>query len=334
MKLIKKPFAFLLLAILVFSMTACGEKDQDQATMPEAAPEILEAAMGRIEDATEMDIDMTMKMDIGMMGQSMNMTTNARSLIFTDPLKAKVEATVEAEGQEGNETVTTYIGKEGDEHFIYMNLGDTWSKQSIGDIESALSTYGKQDTDLYVQNKDSFSIKETVEEDGKTYTVLTGSMPKEAVQELFADSGVGDQLGMGGLDASILEGIDLEGFALNVWVDNETVTVKKIFMDMSAFMKTIMDSVLGGIAGTLTDEDLKASGVESASDLSIDVNVCTMEVVYNKTKDVESFDIPKEALDAEVTDMGLGDPGLGTEDATLEDESTEGESEEDPAATE
>jgi hypothetical protein len=291
MKNFRKLTALLCLAALTLAMTACGSKE----SLPESAAEIIDVAMSKMEKEKDMEVDMKMEMDMAMLGESMSMVMSGKSLIFSDPLKAKVEMNIDM-GAQGSEQTTVYLGKEDDKYYTYTEMQGTWMKQAIGDseLDSALSGYGgSQDVEIYKRNKDAFSIIDTVNEDGKEYTVLEGNLPKDSFEEVFNSMGMGEQLGQLGIDDSALAGLELEeDLKIIVWVDNKTVTVKKMSMDMTSLMNTLMNSIMGASMAAMEE-------AETSMDFGIEIGKCTMEMDYIKFGKIENFEIPKEALEAE-----------------------------------
>lgn len=276
---------FLIVAMVVSGLTGCGEKD------------LYVTAMQKANDAKSVEatatMDFAMKISAGGQEVPLEMKMDMDMSMFTEPLKTKVDATMNMSDKKVK--MTNYIAKEGDNYMSYMNSEGKWMKMTVcpaGEIETAKQQSGIFEAASFMRDKASLTEKEDVTENDKTYQVYDGKMTKEMLKESMKSS-------MGGLTSSLTGGtIDEEmmnkmidnmaDVPYTLWLDKETESLYRVKFSMKGLMESVMETAM--------KEALKRQkGVES---LKITVDKCDMDIIYKNYDAAQDFEIPKEALAA------------------------------------
>lgn len=297
MKFYNKLISLTMVVIMMFSVAACGggnggneegEVSQQQSTAP-TPEEIVKAAEEKMQEATSVESNMTMDMVMTSQGQTVNMKTNMDMISFTDPMKLKMDMTIDMGEQLGGTQMMQFYADETDGNMtMYMNMMGSWYKQNVP--EEQLAQYDtKENLSTYLDNSTGFTEAGTEQVNGEDATKYDGVITGSQINEVLKASGALDDLEpmLAGtdLDASTLYE-DLPDIKMSIWVNAEQYPVK-YEMDMTAMMQGLMDKVV-------------AISQQEQQDVIIPFTVDTMKIsMTNKNfNNAADFEIPEEAKNA------------------------------------
>jgi hypothetical protein len=285
-----KRFSTLCCAIaLVFALAACGTSEASVA-------DILAAADKKVSEAKSMETDETMDTDMvmTMQGQSTTMKTNTvmNIVMFNDPMKMKVNMTMNLDmGELSAGTpmepmkMDMYIAGEDSNYKMYANDGTGWTSQAV-DMSSIKQYDPKTIMEMCLKSADS-SVKDKEEtiNDVKA-TKYTGVIKGDAQEEVVKSSGMLDNMSSLGID---LEGIDwktlyseMGDMPISIWINEEGYPVR-FEMDM----KDLFNKVYQKLIEQMGEE---AAGAQiSCTKVLVSMNCKN----YDKATD---FEIPAEAM--------------------------------------
>lgn len=225
-------------------------------------------------DNCEAAMKMSMEMTDG--EESYKMSMDSKMKIMTTPeYKANIVMSMDM-GELGTYDVDTYIMKEGDTYYTYMNTMDTWMKQEIASdaIEDEIATYSDQvNMDVYIKNMKNFSLTGEEKIGEKDTYKIEGTISGDSIKEIMENSTVGD------FAAVDLEGIDFAAMgdlAVSLWVGKDDFTPVKIYMDMTAMLNSMM----------------------TADEAGVTVSSCILELEYTGFGTVTDITLPEEAKNA------------------------------------
>lgn len=281
MKWNKKFLAVAAAMAMAFTAAGCGgNAGSSDSTDVEA---LLTKAQETMDSVESMAMDMDMEIGMAMGEESIDMVTSAKILAVSEPLKMKMDMSVDM-GEMGSQSMQMYAEEKDGQFLTYTNVDGAWYAQSV--TADSLAQYNAEgNMDLYLKNISNFS--KTGEEDingvtaSKIEGVLTGDAMKEAIQE----SGVLDSVESMGLSAEDIEAIYSSDLPLAMWIDADGYVVK-YEMDMTAMMQTVMDQAM-------------ANAGEAAGDVKIEINKTTISMTCKDFNAVE-VEIPAEAANATV----------------------------------
>ena len=291
-KLMKQMLLGIVMLLMLGILTGCGKM---------TAEEIIEKYTSS--NASVDNCEATMKMNMGMSDgtNELNIVVDSDMKLMTTPeYKANVTMKMDM-GEMGSYDMDTYIVKEDDSYYTYINTMDTWMKQEIAsdNIDAELATYSDQvNADVYIKNMQNFNLagEETVGEK-ETYKI-EGIVTGEALKEVLENSSAADYA------AADLDDIDfstLGDLTITLWIDKKEFTPVKMYMDMTQMMNSLM----------------------TGEDLGVSISTCTMELEYTGFGTVTEITLPEEAKDAilmETEDTETSDDAETSEDTTEETE--------------
>lgn len=277
MKFGKRAVALALGAALAVSLTACGS-----GTNKEDASAKIQAALEKVNEVKNLDATMQMKMDMSIMGQSIETDTTMNMTCFNDPVKVKADMTMSM-GTLGSVSMSVYADATDDNYTIYTYIGDSWITQDAD--ASQLKQYdAQQSIDLYLSSGAEYAHAGTEDINGATADKYTGIIRGDALAEVMKSSGATSSL-----ETSLGSGVnvedlysDLGDMPITVWIDQATGYPVRYYMNMTDVMQTMMTKVL--------------SGEEGGDSLTIGEVEITMDC-FNFNNATE-FEIPAEALAA------------------------------------
>ena len=252
MKHAKKLMAALFAVVMLIAMTACSP----QMTLEQKMQKALEN-MNSMKNA---DADMSMDLEMGMMGMTVSMQMKGNIVTFTDPVKMKMDMTLNALGQE--QTMEMYAQQTEEGITTYANAAGTgWQVQQLSSEEFAeqYSSSMNGSADVFLKAMKDFTQAEGTEEiNGRKTIKVEGMINGADIAEALKASGMMDAMGseMGAADLDMV----------------------------NALVETAMEGV--------------DSTEELGVDLNMQISKCRVEMTYNKINDAEDFTIPQEALDA------------------------------------
>lgn len=317
MKTLKKLAALIMCVVIAAGcLSGCGGVN-DEETLTSAVKSINSAK----------SFDMVAKttgktaLKMGDISQDMNMNSEIKSTQFTDPLKAKVISSTKL-ASTAVET-ESYLQKENGNYVVYAKTEDTWSKVSLGDMESALSTSGLN----YVQNQleedvSKYTKKEDRDVEGKKYLVYEYTVSGEEVKKMIggATSSV-EGLFNDAEESEKMEKVlndmvkDIGDITMTILIDRDKKVIYQIEYSMTEMMNTVMKS----LTKTISDMEVE-EGKDAGNPITFDVKEMDMTVTYSNIDSAADFEIPKEALEAEEVDLSGASSSESEESPTESEE--------------
>lgn len=293
----KKILAFMMTVVLAMSLAACGDDAAGSGTPNDAAgsaEETVEAEVDPYETAlenmkavTSMDAQMVMEMDmaVGADGeeQSMEAVTTMDMVCFTDPVRLKLDMTMDM-GEIGSVTQNVYAeAAEDGTYTMYLYDGESWTVQNVEN--AAVEQYDARGNML--ANMDSsyhYVAAGTEQVDGANAYKYTGKITGDDLNETMISSGALDSFSSLGIDESQLESMmtDLGEIPVTMWIDEATLYPVKYEMDMTAAMDKLMANML------------EAMG-DQASGLTISIPKLKVFMTCSNFNAATAFEIPEEA---------------------------------------
>ncbi len=307
----KKVVALILTGVLAMSATACGDKSSADANASvntdvqagaqdtaepasEAQPDVdpMEEAMKNMESVTNMEAQMIMDMDmtISAEGQeeAVESNTTMNMVCFTDPLKIKMDMTVDMGDQGSANTQVYVVPSENDTYNVYMYDGQSWASQEVTESDmaaSGLADYDARSSMLnYIGDGSKYTQEGTEQIDGGNAYKYSYVLTEEELKDQMKESGALDSVSQLGLDVSQVDSM-LDGLGdvtAYVWIDEATMYPVKYEMDMT----TVMDSLMKNMVEAMGDQ---AEGVS--------MSVPEMKVVMtcSNFNNATDFTVPDEA---------------------------------------
>lgn len=302
MKKRNKILALMLAAALAMSMTACGGKDtgsENTASETEAEAEApaeeeidpFAAAQENMAEVSNLDATMLMEMDMEMgadgQTQAMESDTTMEMTTFTDPLRLKMEMTMDMNaGDAGNMTQNMSIYAETAEDgtcTMYLYDGNSWQAQEV-EASDVAEYNASNDMAAYLSDDYGFEAAGTDQVDGANAYKYSGKITGDDMKEVLLSSGALDQFSSLGIDASQLEGMmdGLGEISIDLWIDEATLYPVKYEMDMTAVMDALMSNMI------------EAMG-DQAAGLTMSIPKMTISMTCYNYNAATEFEIPAEA---------------------------------------
>lgn len=229
MKFYNKLISLTMVVIMMFSVAACGggnggneggEVSQQQSTAP-TPEEIVKAAEEKMQEATSVESNMTMDIVMTSQGQTVNMKTNMDMISFTDPMKLKMDMTIDMGEQLGGTQMMQFYADETDGNMtMYMNMMGSWYKQNVP--EEQLAQYDtKENLSTYLDNSTGFTEAGTEQVNGEDATKYDGVITGSQMNEVLKASGALDDL------EPMLAGTDLD--ASTIYEDLPDITMSIVY---------------------------------------------------------------------------------------------------------
>ncbi|MCG8482167.1 MAG: hypothetical protein MJA31_02565 [Clostridia bacterium] len=282
----KKILTILLCLTLLISMTACSGKDMTQGKAPE---EILEEAITKAAEWEnyEMALETHMIMDIPPQGEiEMNMT--GVGVAFIKPLKMHMTMSMHMPQMEESQNIEQYIVQEEETFSIYQNYEGQWYKNVMeGEgIEELMSVDPMESIQLFVKHIKSAEIVEEEKINDKDAVRIDVTVSFDMYKELMETNGSLDMSAMFGMDVFEMLG-SMGDLTYSIWVEKESLNVVKYHMNLSEAMNKMAEAM---------------QEIEEVPQELIDVyqtSQMEMSVTLSNQNNVEDFEIPEEALNAE-----------------------------------
>lgn len=211
----------------------------------------------------------------------MESVTTMDMACFNDPLKIKMEMTIEVAGE--SQEMSVYGEEEDGTYMMYVYDGSSWQSQEVERTD--LGEFDARDSMLSSIGDGSVYTAEGEEQiDGANAYKYSYVMTEEETKQAVLSSGALDQLSSLGIDESQIEGMlsGLGDITTYVWIDAETLYPIRYEMDMTDVMDALMVSMVEAIG-------------EQAEGLSM--NVPKMEIIMtcSNFNNVADFSVPDEA---------------------------------------
>ncbi len=291
MKFFNKLISLAMVIVMMFSIAACGGGNSggeggetpQESTAP-TPEEVVKAAENNMREATSIESNMTMDMAMTSDGQTVNMKTNMDMISFTDPMKLKMDMTMDmGEQLGGTQTIQFYADETDGAMTMYMNMMGNWYKQNVP--EEQLAQYDtKENLSTYLDSSTGFTEAGTEQVNGEDATkydgVITGSQMNEVLKASGALDDLEPMLAGTDLDASTIYE-DLPDITMSIWINAEQYPVK-YEMDMTAMMQGLMDKVMA----------------TAQQEQALTVDAMKISMTNKNFNNAADFEIPEEAKNA------------------------------------
>lgn len=301
----KKVLSLILSGVLVLSATACGKSSNDAGAavntntqtetqdsaepVSEAQPEVdpMEESMKNLESVTSMEAQMVMDMDMTISAngqeQVIESTTTMDMLCFNDPLKLKMDMTMDM-GDQGSVDMQIYAEPSESGTFnVYMFDGQSWSTQETA--ESALAEYDARSNLMsYIGDGSLYKQEGTEQVNGANAYKYSYVLSEEEMKQQMLDSGALDSVSSLGLDVSQIDSMldDLGDITAYVWIDETSYYPVQYEMDMTTAMNSLMANMIEALG-------------DQAEGLSITVPELKVVMTCSNFNNATDFTVPDEA---------------------------------------
>ena len=266
-------------AAMTIFVSGCGGSQVDTAEVDT----LLAQAKNTMETVESMAAEMTMEMDMGMNGETIETTTLASIRSQQNPLTMAMEMSmVMSDGTEVDQ-MQMYAVEEDGHLRTYMSTADVWYAETLELGE--LSQYNAEENmDLYLDHITDITSSKQEEVNGTKTTKITGVITGDAMKEAIAGSGLTASAQSMGISEEMMADLydELGDLPISLWIDAEGY-VLKYEMDMTEMMQKIMN------------ESMKAMGA-SEEDLLVKIEKTGITMVCSQFNAVEEIVIPEAAL--------------------------------------
>lgn len=283
MKKTSKILAALLALCMMVAFAACdaapAASDSTPASAPESQPAestpaeggastdasaLVAEAATNMEAADGVSYDMTMDMDMTVMGQQVTTTMDGTISMVQEPLQLSMVMDVETAGQAMQ--MEMYAVQDGDTVTMYTKMGDEWTETTatVEDVKSqanadAAANYLNGLQDVTIEGDETIGGVECVKVSG----VVTG----DDAQEAMAQGGGLDTFAQSGVDLSAI--LDSMSVPVTVWISKDGGDMMRMEMDMTQTMNDMLDIIFASV------DTSELEGV--TLDYSVDGFTMTME---------------------------------------------------------
>lgn len=287
---IKKLIAVIIAVTMVVGLAACGDGGTSGG---DSIADIMKNAEEALEAVGSMSYDMTMDMEMSVMDQTMSTSTTGKILYIADPLKMKMDMTMDA-GAQGSTAMQMYAEEVGDDYVMYMSMdGTTWMKQTLPDADMLEQYNAEASMDMYLESADSFKEDGTEQINGMDAVKYTGVIAEDTMNDVMESSGVISQLTSLGISEEQAEAMykDCGQLPISIWIAKDSGLPVKYEMDMTEFMQKLMDNIMA----SMSDQ------AEQSEDASITIGKMFISMTVSDFDSVEDFEIPEAAKNAAET---------------------------------
>ncbi len=283
MKKTKRWLALALCILLLLPMMqGCKQKTPE---------EIFSDALANMGKMESMHMNMSMQLEMSVMGQKMNMKIGAEADAITNPVKGKMDMKMEVGGM--SMEMPMYYEQQGDAFMTYIGMDDG----------SGVVWYRQQAENAPVNNNllstSAMAGFEYIEEEREDENTLRyrGMMGAQQLKSLLETSMSGGLDSLTGGDAELLDAVleEIGKTEMIVTVDKQSGYIVRQELDMGPMMSAIMKKAL------------ESSGEEALDlDMSSLIEIGEMPVVieYSRFNEISSIEIPAEALEGELLEEG------------------------------
>ncbi|MBQ9091044.1 MAG: hypothetical protein IJY52_02095 [Anaerotignum sp.] len=264
-------------AAMTIFVSGCGDMDTAEI---EALLTQAKTTMATVES---MAGEMTMEMDMGMNGETIETTTLASIRSQRDPLKMAMEMSMVMSDGTKVDQMQMYAVEEDGHLRTYMSTADTWYVETLELGE--LSQYNAEENmDLYLDHITNFKSGGQEDINGTKATKISGVITGDAMEEAIAGSGLTASAQSMGISEEMMASMydELGDLPISLWIDAEGY-VLKYEMDMTEMMQKIMN------------ESMKAMGA-SEEDLLVKIEKTAITMVCSDFNGVEEIVIPEAAM--------------------------------------
>lgn len=285
-KILKRASALTIALAAAIALTSCGTNTEtgtdDGKKTPQNAElsvsEIFEKAIENTASIKSASYSIGMDMAMSSEGTDFNITTTGNVKMTTDPVEYEMTLDMDMGEELGSMTTTSYLVNEDGKQVLYSGVvygGETfWSKQHDASLDSFEQYNAMENIEMYLENAESFKENGTEEISGIETVRYDGTITGESLENAINNT-------LGDLGTS-LDGTDLfkgvGDLTLSVWIDKDTLTVRKYEMDMSEIMSKLFENM------SADDESLAG----------IDVSKVFLSMTVNSYNDIDSITVPDD----------------------------------------
>lgn len=291
---------FVLAGVLTLSLVSCGDDAGSRGnssqtvstttTQPDettTSVDAIAAAQENVNSVASMEAQMVMEMDMKVSAQgeeqSIESITTMDMVYFNDPLKIKMDMTIDM-GELGSVSQSIYgDAAEDGNYMMYLYDGASWTSQVVGKVD--LEEYDARSNMLsLIEDGTVYTLEGMEQVDGANAYKYANVMEGEEMKEALLSSGALDSLSSLGLDATQMDGM-LDGLGTittYVWIDEATLYPVKYEMDMTDVMDTLMVNMI------------EAMG-EQAQGMTINIPKMKLSMTCFNFDNATDFTIPDEA---------------------------------------
>lgn len=281
MKNLKKVLALLLALAMVLCLSACGSFEKKMAKSA--------AKMGQL-DSMHADMELSLGMNLSVIGQSMDMDITIKSGIDmnTEPFAMKMDMDVEAMGI--GQQAQVYIVDEAGERVAYASDdgGKTWER---GTVEVDVDVNGMSVKDsLALLSKWADSFEKTGEENinGSIATKYSGAIDAESLVQMMESVGADEALEAGlGVDFDGDDAAALKDVPVSIWIDNKSGMVVRMDMDMTELMQSLLSDIIDETISGAMD----GSGLGNLP-LDMQLSTAAATVEFSQFDEVGKIELP------------------------------------------
>lgn len=266
-------------AAMTLFVSGCGGSTMDTAEI-EALLSQAKITMATVESLAA---EMTMEMDMGMNGETMETTTVASIRSQQNPLRMAMDMSMVMSDGTKIDQMQMYAVEEDGHLKTYMSMADLWYAETVELGE--LSQYNAEENmDLYLDNITEITAGKQEEIDGTKTTKINGVITGDAMEEAIAGSGLTASAQSLGISEEMMAALyeELGDLSISLWIDAEGY-VRKYALDMTEMMQKLMD------------ESMKAMGA-SEEELLVKIEKTVISMVCSDFNAIEEIEIPAEAL--------------------------------------
>ena len=294
-KILKRASALTIALAAAIALTSCstdtdkgaGDGDITPNNAELSVSEIFEKAMENTASVKSASYSIGMDMAMSSEGTDFNIATTGNIKMTTDPMEYEMTLDMDMGEEIGSMTTTSYLVNEDGEQVLYTGMaygGETyWTKQHDATLDSFEQYNAMENIEMYLENAESFKENGTDDINGTEAVrydgTITGESLESAINSTLGDLGTS----IDGTDLSASELFNGIGdLTLSVWIDKETLTVRKYEMDMSEIMSKLFENM------SADDESLAG----------IDVSKVLLSMTVSSYDDIDSITVPEDVKSA------------------------------------
>lgn len=304
---LRRILSMLVMVTMVFSLVACTGKQANNTSTENTTTateeekslgiELMQKAHEKMHGLRSYEANMELDFEFVNAEGSSSAKVSTEIVDFEDPtlIHIKIQST-DSEGNEVAGTSEFYVEEKESEQWLYLTYDNKWFKANTDD-ETLFYTLGQYDmgyvVDVFMEGSSNPVSMGKEEINGVSTTIVRSVVAQDKVAEILVNSGVFIAAGLFSLTVEYLEGAP--SMAVDFWIDEEG-NVMKISFDAGEAYQTISDNVFALVEGQ--------EGYEEAERLVVDKYKIT--TTFDAINSGERFEIPQEALNAELMDLEEG----------------------------
>lgn len=283
MKKTKRWLAIALCALLLLPMMqGCKQKTPE---------EIFSDALANMGKMESMHMNMSMQLEMSVMGQKMNMKIGAEADAITNPVKGKMDMKMEVGGM--SMQMPMYYEQQGDAFMTYIGMDDG----------SGVVWYRQQAENAPVNNNllsaSAMAGFEYIEEEREDENTLRyrGMIDAQQLKSLLETSMSGELDALTGGNADMLDAVldEIGKTEMIVTVDKQSGYIVRQELDMGPMMRAIMTKALESSGEEALDLDMSSL---------IEIGEMPVLIDYSEFNTVPDFEIPAAAREGELLQEG------------------------------